>query len=157
MRLYLMRHGQSPSAAEAGVPGDFERPLSELGRDDAGRVARELFRRGARPALILHSPLRRAAETAAEAATWLKPLQGSQAFEPLSNELSAEDLAEELNKRAAGLSEILAVGHQPQLGELTSYLCRASFAFRPAGAAAIDLQDGSGSFLWACNPEDVAS
>lgn len=153
-----MRHGHSPSAAEAGVPGDFERPLSQAGREEAGLMARELARRGARPALILHSPLVRAAQTAREAALWLKPPQGVEAFAPLANELGAEELAVELERRAGGLAEVMAVGHQPQLGELTRHLSRSSFPFRPAGAVTIEVKAGApAALLWCCNPEELAS
>ena len=156
MRLHLMRHGHAPSAAESGVASDFERPLSPQGREDAGRVARELARRGAKPALILHSPLRRAAQTAAEAAAWLKPPQGLEAFGPLANELSVEELAAALEQRAGGLGEVLAVGHQPQLGELTMLLSRAMFAFRPAAAVLLDIKAGApAAFLWACSPDEI--
>jgi len=154
--LYLLRHGQSPSAAEAGVAKDFDRPLSDMGRDDVRRVARLLAEKGARPLLILHSPLKRAAQTAAEAAAILKPAQGVEAFEPLANELSAEDLAAELARRGRGLPELLAVGHQPQLGELVAVLTKAVFSPRPGGAVAVELKaEEPASFLWACNPEDI--
>jgi len=67
-RLYLMRHGHAPSPSEAGVATEALRPLSEKGRSDARRIAAELVKRGARPALILHSPLARAVQTAQAAA-----------------------------------------------------------------------------------------
>jgi phosphohistidine phosphatase SixA len=49
----------------------------------------------------------------------------------------------------------MAVGHQPQLGELVALLSRAVFSLKPAGLVALELKDeGPASFLWACNPED---
>ena len=42
MRWYLLRHGHSPSAAAAGVATDFDRPLSDGGRDAVRKVARLL-------------------------------------------------------------------------------------------------------------------
>lgn len=156
MKLYILRHGQSPSAAEAKVRKDFDRPLSPQGRRDVSRAARLLAERGARPELILHSPLKRAVETAQEASSVLKPARGLEAFAPLANELSVEDLAEELRRRGKGLGEVMAVGHQPQLGELVAVLSGAVFNFRPAGLACLELKDsGPASFLWACNPEDL--
>ncbi|MBI5239970.1 MAG: phosphohistidine phosphatase SixA [Elusimicrobia bacterium] len=156
MKLYILRHGQSPSAAEAKVAKDFDRPLSEQGRRDVRRAARLLAERGAHPDLILHSPLVRAAQTAKEAAAVLKPARGLEAFTPLANELPAEDLAGELRRRSQGLGEVLAVGHQPQLGELVAALSNAVFNLRPAGLVSLELKDsGPASFLWACNPEDL--
>jgi phosphohistidine phosphatase len=156
MRLYLLRHGKAPSAAVAGVAKDFDRPLSDAGRADVRKAARHLAKRGARPALILHSPLKRAAETATEAAAVLKPARGLEPFKPLSNEISAEDLAERLRQRCQGLPEVLAVGHQPQLGELVAVLSKAIFSLMPAGLVALEVRDdGGASFLWAVNPEDI--
>ncbi|MCX5793867.1 MAG: histidine phosphatase family protein [Elusimicrobia bacterium] len=156
MKLYLLRHGRSPSAAEAGVAKDFDRPLSDAGRAEVRKAALCLASRGARPSLILHSPLRRAVETAKEAATVLKPAPGLEAFTPLANALSAEELAARLRQRCAGLSEVLAVGHQPQLGELVEALSKAVFSLKPAGLVALELKaEEPAAFLWACNPEDL--
>jgi phosphohistidine phosphatase len=156
VRLYLLRHGQSPSTAESGVACDFDRPLSQLGRDDVRRAAQRLARSGANPAIILHSPLKRAAETAAEAAKILNPAQGVEAFAPLSNELAAPEVTAAIRRRADGMAEILAVGHQPQLGELSEFLAHAAFNLRPAGMIALELKnEGPASWLWACNPEEL--
>ena len=87
MKLYILRHGHSLGTAEAGVAKDFDRPLSEQGRRDVRRAARLLAERGARPELILHSPLKRTEETAKEASAVLKPARGMEAFAPLANEL----------------------------------------------------------------------
>ena len=79
-----------------------------------------------------------------------------EAFAPLANELSAEELAEALRRRSQGLGEVMAVGHQPQLGELVAALSGAVFNFRPAGLVSLELKDsGPASLLWACNPEDL--
>jgi len=156
MKLYLLRHGRSPSASAAGVAKDFDRPISSAGRAEVRKAARHMSGRGARPVLILHSPLRRAAETAQEAAAVLKPTQGLEVFAPLANELSAEDLAGRLRQRCQDLSEVLAIGHQPQLGELIAVLSKTIFNLKPAGLVALDVKDqGPAAFLWACNPEDL--
>jgi phosphohistidine phosphatase len=156
MKLYLLRHGRSPSAAEAGVAKDFDRPLSDAGRADVRKAARHLGERGARPVLILHSPLRRAAQTAQEAAAVLQPAPGLEAFAPLTGGLSTEELAKRLRQRCRALSEVVAVGHQPQLGELAAFLSKAIFNLKPAGLVALEAKDdGSASFLWAVNPEEL--
>ena len=156
MKLYLLRHGKSPSAAEAGVATDFDRPLAPDGREDVRKMARLLAERGVRPDLILHSPLKRAVETATEAAGVLKPAQGLETFSPLANELGPEDLAEQLRRRCRDVSEVVAVGHQPQLGELAAYLSRGSCNLRPGGTVALELAaEGPARCLWTCNPEDI--
>ena len=156
MKLYLLRHGDAPSAAQARVARDFDRPLSPAGRAHARRAADYIRERGARPALILHSPLLRAAQTAEEALAVLKPTQGAESFPPLANELAVEELAEALLRRCGGLAEVLAVGHQPQLGELVALISKAAFSLKPAGVIALEVQaQGPASFLWAVNPEDL--
>jgi phosphohistidine phosphatase SixA len=120
------------------------------------KAAQELGRRAAPPALILHSPLKRAVETAQEAADVLKPAPTLEVFSPLANELSGEDLAERLRQRWRGVSDVLAVGHQPQLGELVAVLSHAIFILKPAGLVALEIKDDdTASFLWAVNPEEL--
>ncbi|MBI4678622.1 MAG: histidine phosphatase family protein [Elusimicrobia bacterium] len=155
MKLYLLRHGHAVSALEAKVASDAQRPLSGQGLQDVGRMARFLADRGTAPAVILHSPLKRAAQSAAEAArAWPSP-PPTEPFEPLSNTLGPEDLLARFLERTAGLSEVLAVGHQPQLGEFAQFLTGASFGLRPGGVIALETGDGKARRLWAFNPEDL--
>lgn len=72
--LVLVRHGESELIVERRFQGQLESPLSATGRRQAALVARRLARPHDRPALplppgpplaIVHSPLARAAETAA--------------------------------------------------------------------------------------------
>jgi len=153
-RLYLMRHGHSPSTAEAKVSKDALRPLSDQGKEDARRMAAELVRRGGKPALILHSPLTRAVQTAAEAASVLKPAAGAAPFMPLDNTRPAEEVAAELLARASGDAEVLAVGHQPQIGEVAALLGKAIFEFRPATIVAFEFAPEP-RLLWSLSPEQL--
>jgi broad specificity phosphatase PhoE len=72
--LVLLRHGQSTFIAEDRFQGEAETPLTELGRQQAQLAGTRLARPDAPPALpipdsapieVVHSPLSRAAETAA--------------------------------------------------------------------------------------------
>ncbi len=154
MKLYLLRHGHSPNASEAGVATDYERPLSELGRADVRRSAERLLERGGRPRLILHSPLVRAVQTAELAKAVLKPAEGAEAFGPLANIISAPELFAALQKRLGALSETLLVGHQPQLGELAAFLANQVLELRPAGLIALEIKPEDGaSVLWSGNPD----
>lgn len=137
---------------EAGVGSDFERPLSEAGRAAVRGAAEHLASKGGAPLLILHSPLVRAVQTAAAAAEILKPPSGVEVFQPLRNELPAAQLAEELRRRCAAVPEALAIGHQPQLGELVAFLSGKVAELRPGGMAAIELDGGSSRLLWSRNP-----
>lgn len=151
-RLYLMRHGHSPTTSEAGVAKDSLRPLSDLGREDARWMAAELARRGGAPRLILHSPLLRAVQTATEVCSILKPAEGREVFAALDNTRPAEDVERELAKRAAAVDEVLAVGHQPQIGEIAALIGKAIFEMRPATIVAIEIFPAP-RVLWALSPE----
>lgn len=61
-RLILIRHGESTWNRERRIQGQLDPPLSELGREQALRVARRLSTR--RVEAIYTSDLRRAAQTA---------------------------------------------------------------------------------------------
>lgn len=148
-----MRHGHAPTTAEAGVAKDALRPLSEKGRADARAMAAELARRGGAPRLILHSPLTRAAQTAAEAASMLKGAS-REAFVPLDNTKSAEEVVADLASRANAVDEVLAVGHQPQIGEVAALLSQNLFEMRPATIVALELEPAP-RVLWAVSPEDL--
>ncbi|MBI4060884.1 MAG: histidine phosphatase family protein [Elusimicrobia bacterium] len=151
-RLYLMRHGHAPTTSESGVAKDALRPISQRGREDARRMAAELSRRGGAPVLILHSPLLRAAQTAAEVASVLKPASGAEEFAALDNTRPAEEVARALAARAASVDEILAVGHQPQIGEIAALIGRALFEMRPATIVALELSPAPRA-LWSLSPE----
>jgi broad specificity phosphatase PhoE len=84
--LVLVRHGESQLIAERRFQGRLETPLSTLGRRQAELVARRLAHPHSRPALpipahqplaIVHSPLARAAETAAAIAAAIDDRPGS--------------------------------------------------------------------------------
>lgn len=153
MKLYLLRHGHSPSTLEARVATDFERPLSETGRAAVRRMAAELISRDGRPQAILYSPLKRAVQTALEAGAVLNPPAGSKMFDALANAMTADGLYQELQGEIARVSELLLVGHQPQLGELAAYLSGKIFELRPGGMIALELNhDAPALPLWSCNP-----
>lgn len=150
--LYLMRHGHSPSTRDACVSKDALRPLSDLGRENARWMAAELTRMGCTPNLILHSPLLRAVQTADEVASVLKPAAGREMFSALDNTLPAEEAERAISKRAASADKVLAIGHQPQLGEIVALLVQTSFEMRPATIVAIELVPAP-RVLWALSPE----
>jgi len=139
--VYLMRHGVAADAA----PGmtDADRALTSEGVRKTRRAAQGLQRMGVQPKMILSSPLRRAEETARLAAGELDGAPPVELFPPLGPGFQPAEVVKQLRPhRTAG--EILLVGHQPDLGELASYLLTGDptavpLPFRKAGAAAIAL------------------
>ncbi|MDX6770980.1 MAG: histidine phosphatase family protein [Elusimicrobiota bacterium] len=152
-RLFLMRHGHALTPGEAGVGTDALRPLSDKGCRDVPRMAAELARREGAPALILHSPLRRAEQTAALAAAALKGA-APQVFTPLDNTLPPDQVLEHLHERAGRTESVLAIGHQPQLGELAALLGSGVLDIRPGGVVALEI-GAKPRLLWSLNPEEL--
>jgi phosphohistidine phosphatase len=113
MELYLVRHAK----AEAGSD-DFSRALTKGGRRAAERMAGALHAVGVSVERIEHSPLVRAAETAAPMAAHL----GARMVE--SNDLrpdrSVEDVRERLLREPA--VSLMLVGHNPFMEQLASLL-----------------------------------
>jgi broad specificity phosphatase PhoE len=64
VKLLLIRHGESVGNAEGRMQGQFDSPLSELGRDQARALLARLQGEGWKPAAIYSSDLCRAAKTA---------------------------------------------------------------------------------------------
>ena len=146
-----MRHAHARTSAEAGVRSDALRPLSDKGRRDAELMTGEILKRGGRPSLVLHSPLLRAVQTASIAALALNTV--GEAFPLLDNTRPAADVLSALEKRAAGVDELLAVGHQPQIGELAALLADAVFEIRPAGVVAVEWAPQP-RLLWTLNADE---
>ncbi len=71
MKLLLIRHGQSIANAEGRLQGQFDSPLTDLGREQARALARRLLREGWAVSALYASDLSRAAETAEILATTL--------------------------------------------------------------------------------------
>lgn len=151
-RLYLMRHGHSPTTSESGVKSDALRPLSERGRADAARMASEIARRGAKPALILHSPLTRAVQTARAAAAALGV--PAETFDLLDNTRPPGTVLDGLQERAPSIDDVLAIGHQPQIGEIAAMLTGQIFEIRPAGVVAVELASEA-KLLWSLNVDEL--
>lgn len=145
MEIVFMRHANALSASEAGVHSDGERPLSDNGLKEAREAAEELAGRGFRPAAIITSPLKRAMQTAQQAAavfpgTDIRPEPG------LASASDPAELAKELVRDAAG--PILVVGHHPAIGLMAAPFLGKAFSFSTAGFLRLDISgDGKVSVL----------
>jgi phosphohistidine phosphatase len=139
--IYLMRHGIAADPAP-GV-SDADRALTPDGMRKTTRVAVGLQKLEVAPDLILSSPLRRAEETARLVAEVLTQGTRIELYPALAGGVAAEEIAKGLRPHR-GLRELLLVGHQPDLGDLASYLMTgaaslAPLPFRKAGVAAISV------------------
>jgi phosphohistidine phosphatase SixA len=127
VRLFLVRHAE----AAAGEPDDL-RPLTAAGRE----AARELGERLAayHPQAVLSSPLLRARQTASliGRACGLP----AEADDRLAPGASADDLRAATEGRGA---TVVAVGHQPDCGEIVLALTGREVPFPPAGVQELEL------------------
>jgi phosphohistidine phosphatase len=158
--LYLVRHGIAEDASQE--VSDEERALTSEGKRRMKEIARGLREIGARPGLILTSPLRRARETGEILQSVLAPDAALVICEPLANGYAAEDVVDSLPHGPA--QEIALVGHQPSLGELASHLLTGSpglipLPFKKGGVAAVALPSvpprSHGTLEWFLTPKQL--
>ncbi len=127
MRVILVRHADA-------VPGDPDelRPLTESGREASRLLGDLLAERD--PDAVVSSPLLRARETAAA-------LAKAAGLEVVVDEgLAPGATAETLRKAVAGRGEnVIAVGHQPDCGEIVFALSGEERSFPTAGFTEIEL------------------
>ena len=123
--IWLLRHGE----AEEGSP-DAERKLTEKGRHQARNVGLALKSAGIEIAACLSSPKLRAAESA------------SLACEPLGVEVQLEPKLAggpfDPEQLAAGLGEVLLVGHDPDFSMAIHAMTGAQVRLKKGGLAAVD-------------------
>ena len=138
--LWLLRHGE----AADGVPDD-ERPLTERGIRQSRDAGRALQRIGAKIDACLSSPKLRALQTAQYACEPLgveitvEPRLSGEPFDPL-------DLA-------AGLGNVLLVGHDPSFTITLHDLTGAQARMRKGGLAAIE----KGELITLLRPKDLSA
>ena len=157
MDLILMRHGKALDVGEDGITRDADRPLSDEGRKITRDIADALLAIGIKPDVILTSPLTRAAQTSAIAASrWGDP--AIRTCKELACGGKPATVAEVLRQHAVPC--IVAVGHMPDLAELASLLIAgtpgAGIVFRKSGIALIRFEGppraGAGSLEWLAPP-----
>jgi phosphohistidine phosphatase len=118
VKLFLVRHGVA--VAHGARRTDAVRPLTRAGRLELEQVAERLAALEIRFDVLMHSPLRRAAETA----ELLVPLlDGRTQVEP-----GLAERADELDLGRIAGDRVALVGHQPYLGQLAALLVTGSTA-----------------------------
>lgn len=137
--LYLVRHGiAAPASVKAS---DADRALTEEGTSKTVRVAHGLRTLGVKPEVILSSPLRRAQETAEILASVLAPKVLVEIYPHLAFGHEPQDVTKGLHAHR-GAQQVMLVGHQPDMGELASFLLSGSahispLPFKKAATAAV--------------------
>ena len=159
MNLYVVRHADALSVGGL-VSRDADRRLSPRGEEDAERMGRALAQLDSNVDIVVTSPLVRAMTTGEIIAKQLSDRPVMHVSEHLAPGFSNNGLFKELLVLGAG-SNIVAIGHQPDLSSFISYLIagtnEASVAMS-AGSIAKLVLEGSRpqAYLgWLLTPETV--
>lgn len=160
MQLYLIRHGDAVNLGERGLIEDAERPLTEFGQVQIGRLAHSFITKGHRVNRLLTSPLVRAKETAdLLAPVWTLPPEDVIVSESFAPGRSCKRWAKAIRKYAA--DSIAIVSHEPDLSIFTAWLIgskKANISLEKGGVARVDLdqediEKGCGTLTWLLSPE----
>ncbi len=145
MKLYLMRHGPAEEEADSGMDGD--RALTAIGRQRVRKVAGTLLEAGEQPTHVITSSLVRAVQTA-EVVALVTNLADRDGIVRARRELAPGGAAAQLAERlvSEGLRRVMLVGHEPDLSDVVSTLCGASFGrpFEKAMVVGLQLAPRSG-------------
>jgi phosphohistidine phosphatase len=142
-RLLLLRHAK----AEAPTWGeDYERALTDRGRDDARRIGDLIAARGLVPDLLIYSSAERTRQTAEiVAANWPKRVKS--VAEDGLYEASRQFIMLKVRNAPDRAGVVMIVGHNPGIGELANHLTasaakedrsRMAAAFPTCGLAVLD-------------------
>jgi phosphohistidine phosphatase len=154
MTLYVLRHGRADRSAWMGM--DFERPLTEDGKECMLREADFIAQLDLGLDAILTSPLVRAYQTAEIVAERLNMLDLLTVDEQLEPGFGPIDLAEILEGYPEA-DEIMFVGHEPDFSETISYLIGGgNIVCKKGSLARVDLIDAgplAGELVWLIPPK----
>ena len=160
MLLLLNRHAHAGDRDPAKWPDDRERPLTDKGRRTQRKMSRLLRRLGLVPNLVLTSPWKRAAQTAAILAETLSLEHPPVPCEPLAEDPELSRIADVVGD--PGPDAIVAlVGHSPWMEELAAILLGGTTTslridLPKSGVMVIDLEQvagGAGALKWFLRPK----
>jgi len=153
MRLYLVRHGD---AASANV--DPQRSLSEIGKDEIGKVAQFLKTKGLEVNNIYHSEKKRARQTAEIIRDTI-----SQKIQLVQKDyLSPDDPTDNILDEILNTNDnFMIVGHLPFLPELASRLIsghkeKEVVKFNSGTVVALERVDNKNwHVIWSVSPDEL--
>src|SRR5580704_3446332 len=160
MQLILIRHGIAEDRAEFAATGnpDSERPLTKQGQWKMERLAGGLRRAVSALDVLGSSPFRRAEQTARIVSRAFHDIQVT-TVPALAPTGPADNVLKWLKHHLAATT-VAIVGHEPQLGELTTWLVTGTASsgveFRKSGACLVEFKGranaGSGRLQWMLTP-----
>jgi phosphohistidine phosphatase len=154
MKLYFLRHGLADRSAWMGT--DFERPLTEEGKERMMHEADCIRQLDLGLDAILSSPLVRAYQTAEIVADRMNMLDLLVVDEQLEPGFGPSDLAQILEGYPQA-DELMLVGHEPDFSETISFLIGGgSIVCKKGSLARVDLIDAgplAGELVWLIPPK----
>lgn len=155
LTIWLARHGEAESPDQSS--SDFNRNLTEAGRQQLSQLTTWLISREEPPELFLHSPLVRARQTAEVIAHVSGADPGAiRAENRLAPGIITDDLLQTLSGTTA--ERILCVGHQPDVSRcLAETVGGGHYLYSPGTVARVDFTGpiirGGGYLRWLCDPD----
>ena len=162
MNLFLLRHAIAVEPGALSGASDAGRPLSPEGKKKMRKIALGMKTLELSFDLILSSPYVRARETAEIVAhEFGSVLEFTPRLEVGGDPAT---LVAEVDARARGLTNVLLVGHEPQLSKLISYLLAGnsglSVTMKKGGLCKLDVPRlryaRSASLEWLLTPSQLA-
>lgn len=162
MNLFLLRHGIAVEPGEAA--SDAARTLTAEGKKKMKHIARGMKALELSFDLILSSPYARARETAEIVAREFGILPVLEFSPRLEVGGDPAALLEEIASRGGDISDVLLVGHEPQLSRLISHLLSGnsglSVTMKKGGLCKLDVSRlrfaRSASLEWLLTPSQLA-
>ncbi len=140
MKIYFLRHGVAVEP-EDWKGNDYDRPLTDDGRERMRREAKAIRKLELKLDAILTSPLLRAKETADIVARELR--MPSKEDERLGGDFDVPSL-EAILQGCADLKALMLVGHEPSMSSVIGRLIGvARIDLKKGGLACVELADAS--------------
>lgn len=160
--LLLLRHAKSSSTD--GKFADFDRPLSDRGRKDAGLIGRYIKPQTMQLDFVLSSPAARARETA-ELVLEAAELRIEARYDERIYEATPPALLAVVSEVDDDRKTILLVGHNPGMEELLGLLTGHPEHMSPAALARIEVEvekwkalaENTGKLVWLINAKELSS
>lgn len=118
--IHLIRHAESIS--ETPTIQDFLRTLTEIGKRDSHFMAKKLNELNLAPDVIICSPAKRTTDTAKVFAKELAFDFDNIIFDKRIYESNLKQLLEILNETPNYINDLILIGHNPTLTQLSNYL-----------------------------------
>ena len=149
MRLYFLRHGLAADR-ETWTGDDFDRPLTDQGKERMAREAATLVKMSLDLDVILTSPLVRAYQTAEIVAQHMNQTDQLVQDEQLSPGFGSNQLAKIL-KTYPEAQALMLVGHEPDFSQVIGDLIGGGrLTCKKGSLACVELTDRSlqGNLVW---------